>query len=460
MARRSLRRRLLALILGLSAAAWIGVAAYAYLEARHEAEELLDAHLAQSAALLLAQAGDDLDEDESDHVRALHRLTRKTAFQVWERGTRLRLHSANAPNERFSAVEVGFSDAQHEGRAWRVFSTWDRRRRVLVQVAEHREARADIVAALGAALAWPLAVALPLLAGGIWLALGQGLAPLRELRAQLARRSASDLQPLDTARAPEEVEPLVAELNRLFARIGETVARERRLTADAAHELRTPLAVLSTQAQVARRATGDAQRNEALDALIAGAERAARLIEQMLTLARLEAGKPAEPVQRVALQEIAREALAEAAPRAVEKNVDVSLENGAPAEVQGHAALLAILLRNLVDNAVRYTPAGGRVRVSARALPEGAELEVADDGPGVASAELPRLGERFHRLAGAAETGSGLGLSIVLRIAELHGARVRFAPGLGGAGLSVSLRFPSPAGRPGADATGSGSRRS
>jgi two-component system sensor histidine kinase QseC len=303
-------------------------------------------------------------------------------------------------------------------------------------------------------------VALPLLAGGIWLALGQGLAPLRELRAQLARRSASDLQPLDTARAPEEVEPLVAELNRLFARIGETVARERRLTADAAHELRTPLAVLSTQAQVARRATGDAQRNEALDALIAGAERAARLIEQMLTLARLEAGKPAEPVQRVALQEIAREALAEAAPRAVEKNVDVSLENGAPAEVQGHAALLAILLRNLVDNAVRYTPAGGRVRVSARALPEGAELEVADNGPGVASAELPRLGERFHRLAGAAETGSGLGLSIVLRIAELHGARVRFAPGLGGAGLSVSLRFPSPAGRPGADATGSGSRRS
>jgi signal transduction histidine kinase len=218
--------------------------------------------------------------------------------------------------------------------------------------------------------------------------------------------------------------------------------------------------VLSTQAQVARRAAAEAQRNEALDALVAGAERAARLIEQMLTLARLEAGDPAEPAERVGLQQIAREALAEAAPRAVEKSIDVSLEEGTPAEVQGHAALLAILVRNLVDNAVRYTPPGGRVQVSVGTLSERAELEVSDNGPGVASAELPRLGERFHRLANAAESGSGLGLSIVLRIAELHSAHVRFAPGPGGVGLSVSVRFPSPAGRPAAGATGSGSTRS
>jgi signal transduction histidine kinase len=157
----------------------------------------------------------------------------------------------------------------------------------------------------------------------------------------------------------------------------------------------------------------------------------------MLTLARLEAGQPAEPAQRVALGELARQVIAEAAPRAVEKDIDISLEEAAPAPIQGHASLLAVLVRNLVDNAVRYTPPGGRVLVTL----QGANLTVADNGPGVPAAELGRLGERFHRLAPPGESGSGLGLSIVLRIAELHGARVVFGPGLEARGLAVSLAF-------------------
>jgi signal transduction histidine kinase len=350
MARPSLRRRLLALILALTALAWLAVGIAAYVEVRHEARKLFDEHL-----------------------------------------------------------------SRHEA----------------------REAREEIAEALGKALVWPLATALPALALAIWLGVGSGLRPLRELRAQLARRSADDLAPLDDRRAPREIEPLVAELNRLFGRIGEALQRERRLTADAAHELRTPLAVLSTQAQVARGASTDAARNEALDALVAGAARAARLIEQMLTLARLEAGQPAEPAQRVALGELARQVIAEAAPRAVEKDIDISLEEAAPAQIQGHASLLAVLVRNLVDNAVRYTPPGGRVLVTL----QGANLTVADNGPGVPAAELGRLGERFHRLAPPGESGSGLGLSIVLRIAELHGARVVFGPGLEARGLAVSLAF-------------------
>lgn len=358
MARPSLRRRLLALILGLTAVAWLAVGISAYVEVRHEARELFDEHFPRSEA---------------------------------------------------------------------------------------REAREEIAETLGEALVWPLAAALPALALAIWLGVGAGLRPLRELRAQLARRGAADLSPLDAASAPQEIEPLVAELNRLFARIGETMGRERRLTADAAHELRTPLAVLSTQAQVARRASSAAARDEALDALVAGAARAARLIEQMLTLARLEAGQPAERAQRVTLRELARQALAEAAPRAIEKNLDIALEEGPPGEIEGHPALLAVLLRNLVDNAVRYTPAGGRVRVAVRETQSAVELEVSDNGPGVPPGELARLGERFHRLAPAGESGSGLGLSIVQRIAELHRGRVRFAPGPGAAGLSVGVQFPSEA---------------
>lgn len=355
MARPSLRRRLLALILGLTALAWLAVGIYAYVEVRHEARELFDEHL-----------------------------------------------------------------SRHEA----------------------REAREEIAETLGEALAWPLAAALPALALAIWLGVGAGLRPLGELRRELGRRGPGDLAPLDPARAPAEIEPLVAELNRLFARIGEALERERRLTADAAHELRTPLAVLSTQAQVARRASSSAARDEALDALVAGADRAARLIEQMLTLARLESREDRGAAQAVALRALAREALAEAAPYAHGKDIELELAEGPEVAAPGHAGLLGILLRNLVDNAVRYTPAGGAVRVAVSGDGGIARLEVRDNGPGVAAQELGRLGERFHRLAAAEQTGSGLGLSIVLRIAELHRARVRFALGPGGQGLAVTVALP------------------
>jgi signal transduction histidine kinase len=355
LARPSLRRRLLAIILALSALAWIAIGISAYLEVRHEAGKLFDEHLSRREAL---------------------------------------------------------------------------------------HARDEIVEALGESLVWPLAAAVPALALAIWLGVGAGLRPLGELRRELARRGPADLAPLDARRAPAEIEPLVAELNRLFGRIGETLERERRLTADAAHELRTPLAVLSTQAQVARRAASDAARNEALEAIVAGSERAARLIEQMLTLARLESGQGEGALQRAELRELARAVIAEAAPRALQKSLDIALEDGPPVELACHAPLLAVLVRNLVDNAVRYTPAGGRVRVTVAGDARAARLEVTDDGPGVPAQELERLGERFHRLAAADESGSGLGLSIVLRIAELHRGRVRFAAGPRGAGLAVRVELP------------------
>ena len=355
MARPSLRRRLLALILGLSALAWLAAGISAYVQVRHEAGELFDEHFPRSEA---------------------------------------------------------------------------------------REARDEIVETLGEALVWPLAAALPALALAIWLGVGAGLRPLGELRRELARRGPGDLARLDAARAPVEIEPLVAELNRLFGRIDQALARERRLTADAAHELRTPLAVLSTQAQVARRASSDAARNEALDAIVAGAERAARLAEQMLTLARLESGQGSGALQRAELRERVRAVIAEAAPRALAKGLDIALEDGPPVALECHAPLLAVLARNLVDNAVRYTPAGGRVRVAVAGDPGVARLEVTDNGPGVPPQELAHLGERFHRLAAEGEAGSGLGLSIVLRIAELHRGRVRFAAGPGGAGLAVSVELP------------------
>lgn len=438
----SLRRRLLAVLLGVTATTWIAVTAYGYLEAQHEAEELLDAHLAQSAGLLVAQMGEDLDELDLEHAPAYQRYARRTAFQIWERGKRLRLHSASAPDVRLSEVEEGFSEAVHEGVAWRVFSIWDAERRVLVQVADRREYRDDIVQGLAKALLWPLIAGLPLLGVGLWFGIGRGLRPLSDLRQQLAQRGPGDLAALSGQAAPEEVQPLVAELNRLFTRISETLERERRLTSDAAHELRTPLAVLSTQAQLARSTSSEALRNEALDGLVAGAERAARLAEQMLTLARIESGQTGGARASVDLREVARHALAEAAPAALAKGIDVAFEDTGAVRVQGYAGLLGVLARNLVDNAVRYTPAGGQVRVAVSAAGSHARLEVSDNGPGVPAEEVARLGERFHRLAAAGEQGSGLGLSIVRRIAELHGGTVRFGAGPGASGLAVVVEFP------------------
>ncbi len=443
MAAPSLRRRLLAVLLGVTALTWIAVTVYGYLGAQHEAEELLDAHLAQSAGLLVAQAGEDLDELDLEHAPGFKKYARRTAFQIWEGGKRLRLHSASAPDLRLSEVEEGFSEATHDGVAWRVFSTWDERRKVLVQVAERREYRADIVRSLAEALLWPLLAGLPLLGVGLWFGIGRGLQPLRELREQLARRGPEDLAALGSGSAPREVQPLVAELNRLFARIKQTLELERRLTSDAAHELRTPLAVLSTQAQVARSASSDALRDEALDGIVAGAERAARLADQMLTLARIESGQMGGARGELDLRETARNALAEIAPRAIAKNIDIALEDAASVHVNGYSGLLAVLARNLIDNAVRYSPSGGQVRVAVRRDGRAARLEVLDNGPGVPAEEMARLGERFHRLASSGEEGSGLGLSIVKRIAEIHGAELRFSSGPGGTGLAAVVEFPS-----------------
>jgi two-component system sensor histidine kinase QseC len=436
----SLGRRLIAALLAVVAGVWLAAAVYTWLEARHEVGRLLDAHLAQSASLLVAQLGHELEEIDLEHAPGGRDSARRVAFQIWERGRVLRLHSANAPAERLSAREEGFSDARIGARSWRIFSTWDARHRFLVQVGERDEPRREIAAAIAAGLLAPLAAALPLLGLFIWLTVRRSLAPLARLAAQVAARRADDVRPLPGAGVPSEVAPLVEGLNALLARVARLVENERRFTADAAHELRTPLAALKTQAQVARGATSDAARNHALDSVVAGCDRAARLVEQLLTLARLDPEQAAQPAARCDATALAREAVADLAPAALVRGIDIELSAAGPVEVQAHRALLAILLRNLLDNAVRYSPPGTTVRVAVS--PSG--LAVTDEGPGVAPGERERLGQRFYRALGSGETGSGLGLSIVRRIAEIHRARLSFGEGPGGKGLRVGLEWPDP----------------
>jgi two-component system sensor histidine kinase QseC len=439
----SIKRRLLVLLLGTVAVVWLATAGYSYWDARHEIDELLDAHLAQSAALLVAQAGHELEEIDVEHAPQLHRYERRVAFQIWERGRKLRLHSANAPNDRFSPRDEGFSDAVVGDRRWRVFSSWDPKRRYLIQVGEQREARDEIAARIGRNLLAPLVFALFVLGPLVYLGVSRATRPLANVHAQVAQRDPDNLQPITVDDCPAEVVPLVDGLNRLFGRVTKSIDSERRFTADAAHELRTPIAALRVQAQVARAAADDRERQRALDNVVAGCDRATRLVEQLLTLARLDPAYMRLQPERCDLRAVAKAVIGEIAPRAVAKGVEIGLDEGSPALARGDAGLLGILVRNLVDNAVRYSrsrttvrvridPGGGRV---------GATLIVTDEGPGVPAEELQRLGDRFYRALGTGASGSGLGLSIVKRIAELHRASVSFEAGPGGKGLKVSVAF-------------------
>jgi two-component system sensor histidine kinase QseC len=437
-----LRRRLLFLLSGTVLAAWLATAAFTYFDAREEIGEMLDAHLAQSAGLIAAQLEHELEDEHGAKVPRQYKHERKIAFQVWDRKDRLLLRSASAPASRLQSRSEGYGDAVIDGKRWRIFSRWDESRHYLVQVGERYELRDELAESVASHLLHPLYFALPALALLIWLAVGAGLAPLAGVAREVGRRAPDNLAPLDEASAPREISPLIGALNALFDRLRTSLEQERRFTADAAHELRTPLAAVKTQAQVAIGATADAERTRALANVVAGTDRASRLVEQLLVLARLDPQTALPPGQTVDLQALAQQGVAESAPAAAGKGIEVGLAPGAAAPVAGDAVLLAVLLRNLLDNAVRYTPPGGEVEVSVRPVDGGVSLTVVDNGPGIPEAERGQVFERFHRVLGSGEAGSGLGLSIVRRIADLHRAGVSLEAGPGGRGLRVEVSFP------------------
>lgn len=301
--------------------------------------------------------------------------------------------------------------------------------------------RNEVAAEIAGQLLKPILFALPALAVLLVIAIGLALAPLRQLARDVAARAPDRLDPLPVETLPTEVAPLVIRLNSLFSGINRARQNERRFTADAAHELRTPLAALKAQAQVALASVDAVERQRALNQILAGCDRATHLVQQLLTLARLDPHASGSQAQTCDLHALAGAAVAEAAQFAWSKKVEIDLAEGPAVELAGHAGLISILLRNLVDNAIRYSPEGGSVHV--RAACDGAEatLTVTDQGPGIPAGERDKVGQRFYRILGSGETGSGLGLSIVKQIAELHGASISLDEGKQGAGLSVTVRF-------------------
>ncbi len=442
----SLQGRLLALVLGLVTSVWLIAAVMTWVDVTHELDELLDSHLAQAAALLVVrQAGEVDTDDRGIDAPTLHRYAPKVAFQVFHEG-RLQLRSANAPAapmiDAGEGFRTGFRTVQIEGNTWRVFAAHGGERDVQVYVGEQMHSRDEILWAALRSMFWPMLVAFPLLAIAVWWAVRSGVAPLRKLGSTLAARQPQALHPVTLADAPVEMTPMLDALNGLFARISELMESERRFTADAAHELRTPIAAIRAQAQVALGEADDAQRKHALLSTLEGCDRATRLVEQLLTLSRLDAGTAAT-TSTLDLSALARRVVGDLAPAAVQRGQSIEVDAAAPCEISGDSTLLAVLVRNLVDNAIRYSAENATVKVTVSRQSTSTRLVVEDSGAGMNERDLARLGERFFRVLGSDESGSGLGWSIVRRIAGAHRTEVRVARSTTLGGLAVEVDFPA-----------------
>ena len=464
----SLKARLLGFVLVAILLAALLQAATAYRGALQQADALFDDHLQQVARTLQRNVllrGQAMDADTETLMSA-------DGFdlyvQIWSPdGTPLfrSRHSALPPR-----AVLGFSDLEAGGKKLRVYSLQTALQ--TVQIAQDLSARSARAQTLAAWALLPFAALTPLLMLAVWWVIRRALAPIERARRQVAQRAANDLSPLLDTGLPDEVRPLVDELNALFGRVHAAFEVQRHFVADAAHELRSPLTALKLQAQALRRgggqttstqladatATSDAAERHAADItrLNQGIDRAIRLVEQLLSLAREDSGAATpqqQPPQPVDLALVIQQAAADVLPQAMHKNIDLGMtpvEDDAAWRVTGQADALNTLLRNLLDNAIKYTPPGGQVDVSLHhtssmnSVSDGCTLSVEDSGPGIAEAEQARVFDRFYRASTAsAEAGSGVGLAIVKVVAERHGATVVLATSARLGGLRVDVHFPA-----------------
>ena len=357
-------------------------------------------------------------------------------------GTRVYFSRPGLP--LINATALGYADVTVGGQAWRTYGL--QTVQGVIQIAQPVQVRESLARGAALRVVIPLLLLLPLLGAAVVGVVGSGLRPLRRVASEVQRRDVHSLTPIAAARLPQEIAPLVNELNRLLMRLDEAFQTQRAFIADAAHELRSPLTALSLELQLLDRAPDEEARREALANLKAAAARAIHLVEQMLTLARNEPREPVGELGAVALEQAVAEGIADAHALAAARHIDLSLE-AETATVRGDREALRTLVRNPVDNAVRYTPQGGSVRVRTRpgsrapGRGEPALLEVADSGPGIAPADRDRVFDRFYRRAGSPEGGSGLGLAIVKAVADRHGARILLGDAPEG-GLLVTVLFP------------------
>jgi two-component system OmpR family sensor kinase len=452
---RSIRQGLLLWLMGALSLGAVLIALATFLFSLEEMNEVFDEQLRQVAFTVLAHSQGGIATVRSLRSGAMPAQNEDLAgfdfvTQVWTLSGTLVFASRPELQLPISRSE-GFQTVRLPSGTWRVYT--DRSADYFTQAAQALDVRKRLAADVALKILIPSLAAVPLLALLLLYALRRGLAPLHRAARDVERRSASMLSPIDAEPLPAELKPLVASINALMGRLAQALSAQRRFTADAAHELRTPLTALALQLQALAMADDAAGRDEALADMRQGLARATRLVQQLLQLSRLEPSE--EPMRRdaVDLVVLAKRVVADFSARADALGIDLGAAiDGRPPPLIGDAEQLRVLLNNLVDNALRYTPAGGKVDVRVRAGARAGEvcLEVADSGPGVAEAERERIFRRFYR--GQAErrgeldpASAGLGLAIVDAVAARHAARIELSSGLGDAsgseGLCVRVGF-------------------
>ncbi len=440
-----------------------------YATIQHETQELFDAQLARSARLILSLVQADrsrielssiqrfLDQnqlisndyselsefnDDDEELPNGHIYETKLGFQIWDDAGNLILKSTNLPVTDISAEQNGFSDNYLSNYDWRVFSLTSIDGKYRCVTAERIDVRNELIEEVSEGLLELFLVLVPVLSLTMWFAISQGLAPLQRLTTQIRSRSADKLDSITNTDTPAEIQTITDALNQLLSRLKGALAREKRITSDAAHELRTPLSAVKLHAELARKADNASDRITAIDQVMRGIDRTTHLVNQLLALARLEPEEFSQKLKQIDVGKILVEETALQAPIAEDKHLDLSITDNDHVKARVDETSLRLLIRNLLSNAISYTPSGGIICLGLLNDEKQFCLIIEDNGPGIPEEERGRVLERFYRLQNHQETGCGIGLSIVTQVVELHQAALSMETPEKGSGLKVVVVFP------------------
>jgi two-component system sensor histidine kinase QseC len=385
-----------------------------------------------------------LSKKETIEEKLLHTdYENKYQLQVFDNNGQLLLHTAKTDLLPLASQPIGFSDKVINDRLWRVFVIKNLYGNLKIVVAEKYDIRTALVGRIMQDDIYIMLLIYPLSGLLIWLIIGKGLGSIRSVANEVSHRAPTHLEPVAIEKVPVEIKPLVNELNQLFQRLQEAFQREKRFAGDAAHELRTPLAALKTQSQVALKTTDITEQRKFLQNAVVGVDRCTHVVQQLLILSRLAPeGAGLEDTKTFDLSKLAAEIIAQICHVALEKDLDIALIAEKPALIIGNPTAIGILIRNLVDNAIRYTQEKGSIEVLVEEKPKGTLLSVVDNGPGIPQEFHGRVFERFFRILGHKSPGSGLGLAIVQQIAKLHNAEISMGTPDLGQGLKIEVFFP------------------
>lgn len=462
----SLRTQLI-LRLILASAFLVGITTWlGYKDVTEETQELFDAQLVRSARIILsliqAQNGisgftriqeyfdengfavmhlDVEEHDDGDGSDIGHIYETKLAFQIWDNEGNLLVKSYNAPLRPMSSEREGFADTSIDDYRWRTFSLPSKNQQYRCITAERADARNDLIKKISNDLFYMFIILVPVLSLILYLGIDRGLKPLQQLAAQINRRSEKNLDQITTDYRYSEILTIKNELNQLLQRLNDTLAREKRITSDAAHELRTPLAAIRLHAELARSAKNHAQQSESMEQLLVAVDRATHLVEQLLILARLEPELLQQDFVEIDLNALLIDECALLSPLALKKQIQLSFDDSHHATINGNEASLRLLIRNLLTNAITYTPVDGKVAVKLSKDDNNTLLIVEDNGSGIAEEDRERVMERFYRAENHEASGCGIGLSIVSRVIEMHQGSLQLTQADSGQGLKVIVSF-------------------